>query len=112
MKFHYRLHKEPASGPYTEPDESSTHPYTVFSNVDSNIKINFLRAVAPYTLVDTYQRFYLEVVITPRSQWPPGLRGEISPSAQTLGSMFESHSRHGCLSAFILCLCCSGFAKV
>jgi hypothetical protein len=37
-----------------------------------------------------------------RSQWPRGLRHEMSSVTQTLGSWVESHSSHGCLSAFIL----------
>jgi hypothetical protein len=40
-----------------------------------------------------------------RSQWSFGLRHEMSSAAQALEG-FESHSRHGCLSAFVLCLCC------
>jgi hypothetical protein len=42
-----------------------------------------------------------------RSQWPRGLRYELLAPARTLGGLgFESYSRHSCLSAFILCLCC------
>jgi hypothetical protein len=40
-----------------------------------------------------------------RSQWARGLRLEPSSPAQTLECGFESHSRHGCLCAFILRLC-------
>jgi hypothetical protein len=39
-----------------------------------------------------------------RPQWPRGLR-----PAQTLGSSVRIHWTHGCLSAFILCLCCPVF---
>jgi hypothetical protein len=34
------------------------------------------------------------------------VRHEFSSPARTLGSRFDSHSRHGCLSTFIVCLCC------
>jgi hypothetical protein len=37
-----------------------------------------------------------------RSQWPRGLRHELSSLSRTL---FESHSRHGRVFIFILCLC-------
>jgi hypothetical protein len=39
------------------------------------------------------------------SQWPRGLRHERSSPASLLDHGFESHSRHRCLSTFILCLC-------
>jgi hypothetical protein len=42
-----------------------------------------------------------------RSQRLRSLRHELSSPARTLESWFESHLRHGCLCAFILCLCCS-----
>jgi hypothetical protein len=32
-----------------------------------------------------------------RSQWPHGLRHELSSLGRTLDREFESHSRHGCL---------------
>jgi hypothetical protein len=37
-----------------------------------------------------------------RSQWPRGLRHELSSPAQHWNRGFESHLRHGCLCAFIL----------
>jgi hypothetical protein len=40
-----------------------------------------------------------------RSQWLRGLRREMSSLFQCWDHGFESHSWHGCLSAFILCLC-------
>jgi hypothetical protein len=40
-----------------------------------------------------------------RSQWQRGLRHEMSSPARTLGSWVWIPLRHGCLSAFILCLC-------
>jgi hypothetical protein len=42
-----------------------------------------------------------------RSHWPRGLRHELSSSLERWDRGFESHSTHGCLCAFILCLCCS-----
>jgi hypothetical protein len=39
-----------------------------------------------------------------RSQWPRGLRHELSSLARRWDRGFESHSRYGCLCAFILCL--------
>jgi hypothetical protein len=41
-----------------------------------------------------------------RSQWSRGLNMNCLRSLQRWDRGFESHSRHGCLSAFILCLCC------
>jgi hypothetical protein len=41
------------------------------------------------------------------TQWPRCLRHELSSSLERWDRGFESHSRHGCLCAFILCLCCS-----
>jgi hypothetical protein len=46
-----------------------------------------------------------------RSQWLRGLRHELSSFFRTLGSWFESHSRHGRLCAFILCFCCSVYRQ-
>jgi hypothetical protein len=40
------------------------------------------------------------------SQWPRGLRHEMSSPAQTLGRGFKCNSRRGCLFAFLLRLCC------
>jgi hypothetical protein len=45
------------------------------------------------------------VITTGRSQWPRDVRHELS-SLERCDRGFESHSRHGCLCAFILCLCC------
>jgi hypothetical protein len=42
-----------------------------------------------------------------RSQWPRHLRYELFHPLEHCDRMFESHSRHGCLFAFILCLCSS-----
>jgi hypothetical protein len=39
---------------------------------------------------------------TDHSDRPRGLKHELSSPTQTLGSWFESHSRHGCLCSFIL----------
>jgi hypothetical protein len=40
-----------------------------------------------------------------RSQYPRGLRYELSSSAQTLSYGFESYSRHGCLCVLLFCVC-------
>jgi hypothetical protein len=42
-----------------------------------------------------------------RSQWPCRLRRDCLRSLGHWDRGFESHSRHECLCAFILCLCCS-----
>jgi hypothetical protein len=51
--------------------------------------------------------FSLDQVITGRSLWPSGLGMNWLHLLERWVPGFEPHSRHGCLCAFILCLCCS-----
>jgi hypothetical protein len=48
---------------------------------------------------------YLQLLIlTSPSNWPRGLKHELSSLARKLDSWVESHRRHGCLCVFILFL--------
>jgi hypothetical protein len=74
----------------------------------SNKKVGHNRASSLFTF---HLRCYSSAVVLRgshicHSQWPRGLRHELSSPAQTLGSWVRIHLRHGCLCAFILCLCC------
>jgi hypothetical protein len=50
----------------------------------------------------SYFHYYVILVIMCRSQWPRVLGHEMCSPAQQSDRGFESHSRHGCLSTFIL----------
>jgi hypothetical protein len=69
-----------------------------------NYKLSNLELVIVYLRAGTkwytcvQRQFY-------RSQWPRGLRHELSSPLKHWDRGFESHLRHGCLCAFTLCLC-------
>jgi hypothetical protein len=54
----------------------------------------------------SFKRFFFSSLceLSLRSQWPRDLRHELSSLARTLVSWVRIPSRHGCLSAFILCV--------
>jgi hypothetical protein len=77
-------------------------------NLDNPLNGDGLRSCTGVNLFPFSQLSPFITTLSPdcRSQWPRGLRHELFSPALTLGSSFESHSRHGCLSTFIRCLCC------
>jgi hypothetical protein len=74
-------------------------------------KNNFSPCLASKSIqsgLTTYiQIFHICRSVNADSQWPRGLRHEPSSSDEHWGRGFASHSRHGYLCTFILCLCCS-----
>jgi hypothetical protein len=77
------------------------------SEISNIIYINLMPHISRLLLYDSLQvspDFNAALKVTRRSQWPLSLRLE------HWNCGFESHSRHGCLSAFALCLCCSVYS--
>jgi hypothetical protein len=67
------------------------------------------------TLWDCGSYTYIPITEFGRSQWLHGQSMNCLRPLKRCDRGFESHLRHGCLCAFILCLCCpvytgSGFA--
>jgi hypothetical protein len=79
-------------------------PWIVICYVKRIIDLNIF-----FSLVCKNRKFCTEirlrVLVIRRSQWPRGLRHELSLLARTLRCGFESHPRHKCLFAFIPYFC-------
>jgi hypothetical protein len=73
-----------------------------FEVIHSELVLSVSASVSGLVMMEMHDKFCQkkkrakEKIPLDRSQWPCDLRHD----------MFESHSRHGRPSAFILCLCC------